>query len=227
MQISPDLGARRQTPTGQLDPSRESSGARAGEAYKAGQSEVGISLSLVSGQPGSSNVSSASRPLARLSTLPSVSVPGGDYVRGPSSDAPRQPSRSPLRRGGDAPGQPPGLRILLVEDHPDTAAALAQLLGAMGHQATVANTMAAALDVAARQPFDLVVSDIGLPDGDGHQLMRELALRYHLCGIAVSGYGMEEDRRRSLSAGFRFHLTKPISLSQLQAAIAQAAAPQG
>ena len=79
-----------------------------------------------------------------------------------------------------------GMRILLVEDHVDTAAALAELLGAMGHDVTVANTVSGALAAAARQDFDFVVSDIGLPDGTGHELMRELVRCYHLRGVAVS-----------------------------------------
>ncbi len=112
-----------------------------------------------------------------------------------------------------------GMRILLVEDHVDTAAAIAELLGAMGHDVTVANTVSGALAAAARQDFDFVVSDIGLPDGTGHELMRELVRRYHLRGVAVSGYGMEEDRRRSIAAGFSRHLTKPISIQQLRDAL--------
>ena len=112
-----------------------------------------------------------------------------------------------------------GMRILLVEDHVDTAAALAELLVAMGHDVTVAVNVASALAAAARQRFDFVVSDIGLPDGTGHELMRELVRRYRLRGVAVSGYGMEEDRRRSLASGFAQHLTKPISVQQLREAL--------
>jgi CheY-like chemotaxis protein len=112
-----------------------------------------------------------------------------------------------------------GMRILLVEDHVDTAAALAEVLAAMGHDVSVASTVASALAAASRQPFDFVVSDIGLPDGTGHELMRELVRRYRLRGVAVSGYGMEEDRRRSLASGFAQHLTKPISVQQLREAL--------
>jgi CheY-like chemotaxis protein len=209
MQISPDRSALRQATNANLDPSPEPLGTGAGEICKPACE-------------GGNFVASAS------SAGAAVVVPGGFLQGPPPADSPRRPLRGTLRRGGvDAPGRPAGLRILLVEDHPDTAAALSQLLGAMGHRATVAGSVAEALGAADREHFDLVVSDIGLPDGDGHQLMRELSQRHHLCGIAVSGYGMEEDRRRSLSAGFRFHLTKPISLSQLQAAIEQAATPQG
>jgi PAS domain S-box-containing protein len=127
-------------------------------------------------------------------------------------------------QGGQAEAAPEGqasaasgLRILLVEDHPDTAAVMADLLGDRGHQVTVAGGVAAALATVAdlangdrRPPLDLVISDLGLPDGNGQELMRELSRRYGLKGIALSGYGMEEDRAKSLQAGFSRHLTKPI-----------------
>jgi CheY-like chemotaxis protein len=66
---------------------------------------------------------------------------------------------------------------------------------------------------------DLVLSDLGLPDGTGLELMAEIHQRYGVKGIALSGYGMEEDVRRSLEAGFDRHLTKPINLQALQTAI--------
>ena len=111
--------------------------------------------------------------------------------------------------------------ILLVEDHADTAEAMAELLRALGHEITVAGSVAAGLAAAEQQDgrLDLVVSDLGLPDGSGLDLMQELHCRYGLRGIALSGYGMEEDVRRSLEAGFALHLTKPINPQDLQAAI--------
>jgi two-component system CheB/CheR fusion protein len=117
------------------------------------------------------------------------------------------------------------LRILLVEDHPDTAEAMADLLRLMGHQVTVAGTVASALETAGSGlgGFDLVVSDIGLPDGSGQDLMRELVDRHGLRGIALSGYGMEEDIRKSREAGFSAHLIKPVTPQVLRDAIRQAA----
>jgi two-component system CheB/CheR fusion protein len=117
------------------------------------------------------------------------------------------------------------LRILLVEDHHDTAEAMAELLGALGHEVTVAGSVAAGLDAAERQGgrFDLVLSDLGLPDGSGLELMAQLHGRYGVRGIALSGYGMEEDIRKSLEAGFDRHLTKPINLQALQTAIQETA----
>jgi PAS domain S-box-containing protein len=130
----------------------------------------------------------------------------------------------------DAKAAAGGLRILLVEDHPDTAAVMADLLGGFGHQVTVAGGVAAALAAVAdladgdgRPPLDLVISDLGLPDGNGQELMRELSRRYGLKGIALSGYGMEEDRTKSLQAGFSRHLTKPIHPSALREVIREVA----
>jgi PAS domain S-box-containing protein len=126
-----------------------------------------------------------------------------------------------------APSEP--LRILLVEDHPDTAEAMADLLRDMGHQITTAVTVAEALEAAAilqggiHPGIDLVISDLGLPDGTGHDLMRELVRRYGLRGIALSGYGMEEDIRKSLEAGFDRHLIKPVSPQLLRSVVDQAA----
>ena len=108
---------------------------------------------------------------------------------------------------------------------------MAELLGAAGHRVTVAHGVAAGLAAAAaapaEAPLDLVVSDLGLPDGSGLDLMRELGRRHRLAGIALSGYGMEEDVRKSQAAGFRRHLTKPVTFQALAAAIAEAVAESG
>lgn len=121
------------------------------------------------------------------------------------------------------------LRILLVEDHEDTALALTDLLTLGGHQVTtrgtVAEGQAAAGEVYARgESFDLLLSDLGLPDGTGLDLMRYLGPRYALRGIALSGFGMEEDLRASREAGFARHLVKPVDLATLQEAIRQVTA---
>ncbi len=123
-----------------------------------------------------------------------------------------------------APGQElRGLRLLLVEDHPPTAAVMARLLGRGGHTVisadSVAGGLAAAEAAAANGGLDAVICDLGLPDGSGHDLMMQLRERHGLRGIAVSGYGMEEDVRRSQEAGFSAHLTKPIEYSELRDAL--------
>ena len=124
--------------------------------------------------------------------------------------------------GASAPGAAWPRHILLVEDHADTAEALADLLRGRGYQVTIAGSIAEALGQAEApegRRIDLVVSDLGLPDGSGMDLMRELSGRHGLTGIALSGYGMEEDVRKSHEAGFRQHLTKPVDVRALEEAI--------
>ncbi|MDP9120309.1 MAG: ATP-binding protein, partial [Acidobacteriota bacterium] len=123
-----------------------------------------------------------------------------------------------------APDMPPLLHILLVEDHGDTAEAMAGLLTDMGHHVSLASTIATALAMADQAHFDLLVSDLGLPDGHGCDLMRTLVSRHGLRGIAISGYGMEEDIARSLAAGFALHVTKPVTFETLRTALEHAAA---
>ena len=87
--------------------------------------------------------------------------------------------------------------------------------------------MAATLEAAQDQQFDLVLSDLGLPDGSGLELMRELSQRYGVRGVAISGYGMEEDRAQTERAGFFAHLTEPVNFQQVQAVLNQFAATKG
>lgn len=111
------------------------------------------------------------------------------------------------------------LRILLVEDHPETRAALSELLQRLSHDVTTADSVGSALAAAEAHDFDLIISDLGLPDGTGTGLMKELLKRKPLKGIALSGYGMESDIRNTREAGFFAHLTKPIDFDQLQQVI--------
>jgi PAS domain S-box-containing protein len=116
-------------------------------------------------------------------------------------------------------GQQSKMRLLLVEDHHDTARTISRLLRSAGFAVTTATDLASASAAADREPFDVLVSDLGLPDGDGYELMRRIRAIRRMPGIAMSGYGMNEDRRRSREAGFSEHLVKPIDLPQLIAAI--------
>jgi PAS domain S-box-containing protein len=118
----------------------------------------------------------------------------------------------------------PALRILLVEDHEDTRRNMTRLLSALKHNVVSAHDAASALKQASKATFDLVISDIGLPDESGLELMKKLKSRHRLRGICLSGYGMDEDIARSRAAGFLEHLTKPINFERLEAAIALAAA---
>ena len=110
-------------------------------------------------------------------------------------------------------------RILLVEDHEATRVTLEQLLRRRNYQVVSAASLAAARQRAREETFDLVISDVGLPDGDGAALMAELRDEYKLRGIALTGFGMEEDIARCRAAGFVAHLTKPISLELLESAL--------
>jgi PAS domain S-box-containing protein len=114
---------------------------------------------------------------------------------------------------------PASLRLLLVEDHVDTSRMLVKLLGSAGYTVRTASDAAGALELAANEPFDLILSDIGLPDASGYHLMRQIKRNHGICGIAMSGYGMDEDIRKSREAGFSDHLVKPISFAQLDQAI--------
>jgi two-component system CheB/CheR fusion protein len=119
------------------------------------------------------------------------------------------------------------LRILLVEDHGVTAKMMRMVLAADGHTVEIASDVATALELAETQPFDLLLSDLGLPDGSGHDLMRELRQRGHkLPSIALSGYGQEEDICHSQEAGFAAHLTKPASREVLIEAVAAVTAAE-
>ena len=116
------------------------------------------------------------------------------------------------------------LNILIVEDHDNTATVMSKLLRHNGHEVVTASTVRQALEVLRTTPLDLLVSDLGLPDGNGFQVMRELAKISDAKGIAISGYGMEEDLERSSRAGFSAHLTKPIDVQKLQETIQQVTA---
>jgi len=104
-----------------------------------------------------------------------------------------------------------------VEDHDSTREVLARILRRSGHTVHTAATVRDALILAeTAAPLDVVISDLGLPDQTGFDLMREIKAKYGVPGIALSGYGMDEDVRLAREAGFTAHLVKPVSLEQLR-----------
>jgi PAS domain S-box-containing protein len=113
-----------------------------------------------------------------------------------------------------------GLRILLVEDHEPTRTALMHLLTRRCFNVMAASSIAEARRLAHQGKIDLVISDIGLPDGTGYTLMAELRDNFGLKGIALTGYGTEQDIERSLAVGFVAHLTKPIHVQALEKVLA-------
>ena len=110
-------------------------------------------------------------------------------------------------------------RLLVVDDHHDTCTGMRLMLERRGYDITVANTADQAVEKARLQDFDLIISDIGLPDRSGYELMRELQAIRSLRGIALSGFGMEHDITKARAAGFSEHLTKPINFERLEEAI--------
>jgi PAS domain S-box-containing protein len=170
---------------------------------------LAISKGLIELHGGTLTAASAGRDQGAVFTLrlPASAIAAPEPASGPAPDQ----EASPLS----------GRRVLLVEDHPDTLAAMAQLLELFGYTVRTADSVASALQAAEGERVDVVVSDIGLPDGSGLDLMRQLLARQPVRGIALSGFGMEEDLRKSREAGFLEHLTKPVDFAQLQRVLAR------
>ncbi len=114
------------------------------------------------------------------------------------------------------------MKILLVDDNADTRIYLARILTQRGHDVRSAEGVAAARRAIAGVELDLLISDIELPDGTGLQLIQELRATRPVAGIALSGHGSSDDIQLSRSAGFAFHLVKPVDLSALEEAIEEA-----
>jgi PAS domain S-box-containing protein/excisionase family DNA binding protein len=123
------------------------------------------------------------------------------------------PSARPAKEGRP-------LRILLVDDHVDTLKILRRILESDGHSITPAASVREATRASESGEFDLLISDIGLPDGTGMDVVRAArAAHPDLPAIAMTGFGMEQDIRNSEQAGFTMHLTKPVDVNSLEAAI--------
>ncbi|MEP6685337.1 MAG: PAS domain S-box protein [Verrucomicrobiota bacterium] len=131
-------------------------------------------------------------------------------------DALKKPSVASISTAGERASTPRRLRLLLVDDHADTRLVLSRLLEKSGHTVSCAHCVEDALTLLEDERFDALISDIGLPDRSGYELIIEAKQRQPLQGVALSGFGMEEDVRRSREAGFDYHLTKPIDFHELQ-----------
>jgi CheY-like chemotaxis protein len=115
------------------------------------------------------------------------------------------------------------LRILVVEDHGDTRRTLSQLLSHFGHDISVAESTQSAKEIVDSREFDVVLSDIALPDGSGYEVITHAKQKQPVKGVALTGFGMDEDIRRSKEAGFDFHLTKPVDFAELRTVLGQLA----
>ncbi len=130
-----------------------------------------------------------------------------------------------------AAGSSARIRILLVEDNVDAAHSWKRLLQLLGHEVAVAYEGNSALELIASARFDLAFIDIGLPGMNGYELaqrVREAGMKPAPALVALTGYGLEEDRQRALDAGFDAHLVKPVRLEDLRGVLAKfrsAAAP--
>lgn len=135
------------------------------------------------------------------------------------------PTCDPARKAVDAPDTPSvtrdKVRLLLLEDHPDTARALSRLLENRGYRTQTAPTVAAALEAVDQSEFDLLVCDLGLPDGTGMEFIEKVREQRKTPAIALTGFGMQQDVDRARQAGFDAHLTKPVSMQKLEATIWQ------
>jgi len=115
------------------------------------------------------------------------------------------------------------LRVILVEDHADTAEGLLKLLTRIGYKVYVAPDLACARALAKAVEFDILLSDLQLPDGTGWDLMQELSAQGPIRGVAMSGFNTEADVERSRSVGFLDHIAKPLRPDRLSAALDLAA----
>jgi signal transduction histidine kinase/CheY-like chemotaxis protein len=170
-------------------------------------------IDVASAGPGQGSTFTVTIPRAPAPPTLTEEATAGESMATVTADLPRS---LPAAARRDAPA-----RVLLVDDNVDFATSLAQLLGALGHEVRVAHTGADALRIAAEMRPDVGVLDIGLPDIGGHDLARRIRAEIDRPPvlIAVSGWGQEEDKRKSREAGFSLHLVKPVDYRTIQDAM--------
>jgi CheY-like chemotaxis protein len=120
-----------------------------------------------------------------------------------------------------APQESTSLRILLVEDHGETLQIFARLLRHFGHEISAADCAQSALQLLESKEFDLVLTDIELPDGGGYNVVSQAKRKQPVKAVALAGFSTDEDIRRSKEAGFDFHLTKPVDFFELRTVLNQ------
>ena len=171
---------------------------------------LAISKHLINLHGGTIEVHSRGRSYGSTFKLALDAVTKRTEKSGVDSETSRKPAKS--------------LRILLVEDHSDTRQTLSRLLTHFGHQISVADNTQSALEIMGSQEFDVVLSDIGLPDGSGYDVVSQAKLKHPVKAVAITGFGTDEDIRRGKEAGFDFHLIKPIDFHELRNVLDQVGA---
>jgi signal transduction histidine kinase len=190
-------------------------------AFEQGQTEItrrfgglglglAISKALIDAHDGRIHVESSGKDQGAIFSLElnTVVTPAG--TDGERKDQPVAPERELVARHR---------RVLLVDDHHDTCIGMKRMLERRGYEITIAHSADQAAEKVRTQDFDLLISDIGLPDRSGYDLMREVRLNKSLPGIALSGFGTEQDVNQARAAGFSEHLTKPINFERLERTI--------
>ena len=191
-------------------------------AFEQGQSSItrkfgglglglAISRAMVRAHGGTISVESAGLGHGSVFSVLLNTVPTPEEAKSPSPHARPNDGR---RRSRTSKGH-----LLVVDDHQDTCVGMKMLLERRGYRITLAHSADQAIEKAQIEKFDLLISDIGLPDRSGYELMKELSAKSSLRGIALSGFGMETDINKARAAGFAEHLTKPINFDRLDEAI--------
>jgi signal transduction histidine kinase/CheY-like chemotaxis protein len=179
-----------------------------------------ISKALIDAHGGKIRVESHGKDQGSIFSLELTTVPSPISGDG---DGARKVPRAALEKGADLRRHP---RVLVVDDHQDTCTGMKRMLERRGYQIAVAHTAQQAVEKVRTQEFDLLISDIGLPDRSGYELMREVQSSKPLPGIALSGFGTEQDVNEARAAGFSEHLTKPINFERLEEAICNLLEPE-
>jgi CheY-like chemotaxis protein len=176
---------------------------------------------MVNAHGGRISVESAGPDKGATVTVILNTVPAPAESKFPGAKVPGEDKKLATHRAKQRKG-----RVLVVDDHQDTCIGMKMILERRGYQVTLAHSADQAVEKARDTKFDLLISDIGLPDRSGYELMEELRAQNGLPGIALSGFGMENDITRARAAGFSDHLTKPINLERLEQAIRNLLEPE-